>query len=132
MGHLNPYLIKLIEEAIAEEELAFAAYMKMADAFGEDADKIRAIAADEMKHKKMLADLYEDLTGKMLEKTKAETVDFESKDKAEMVAESLEKEIENAKMYRTMYFAMADQRGKNVLFEIMTDEMLHGAALAAM
>lgn len=132
MGYLNPYLIKLIEEAIKDEGRDFALYTQIAEVCGENAEEMKAIAADELKHKKMLEELYEDLTGKNppQESYRGETT--RGKGCAELIAERIKEELEGAKMYRTMYFAMPEQRGKNLLFEIMTDEIFHALTLGAM
>lgn len=132
MGYLNPYLIKLIEEAIKEEGMDFILYTEIAEFCRENAEEMKELAADEVKHKKMLEELYEDLTGK----TPPEVVQYGEgvgdKTCKELIAQRIRDELEGVKMYRTMYFAMPDRLGKNILFEIMTDEILHAIRLSAM
>lgn len=132
MGYLNPYLIKLIEEAIKEEGMDFILYTEIAEMCREHAEEMKDIAADEVKHKKMLEELYEDLTGKMPPEIVQYGQGVGDKTCEELIAERIKDELDNVGMYRTMYFAIPNQPGKNILFEIMTDEILHAIRLSTM
>jgi rubrerythrin len=45
---------------------------------------------------------------------------------------ALDDELSDAKLYRTLYFAMTKPEYKNTLFEIMTDELMHADMLGMM
>ncbi len=131
-AYVNPYIIKLIEEAIAEEISDIILFEKLSDADAGNAELYADIAADELKHKKMLQELYADLSGKTyMQPVREKSVlqDTDSPDKEKLIRDK----ADNAAMYRTLYFAMphSSHADRNILFEIMTDEMIHLSKLSS-
>ena len=131
MTYINGYVLKLMEEAIADEMHSHSFYKILAGKCPRHAPVLEAIAADELKHKKMLLELYSDLTGKEPQVPEGEMKDA-SGDCEELIAGQVPAELDGAAMYRTIYFTMPHVSAKNLLFEIMTDEMFHAALLSAM
>lgn len=129
-AYVNPYILKLIDEALSDEVSDYMFYTVLEEKCPDMAEMFRSIAADEMKHKKMLTELYTDLNGKAPAEKKPELKADLSKSCKELIKEQIPKELEGAAMYRTLYFAMPSVTEKNIIFEIMTDEMMHATWLA--
>ncbi len=133
-GYINPYVLKLMEEAIKDEASDYSLYSFLAEQCPDNRDAFNRIAADEMKHFKMLTELYTDLSGKSPCKNNTEKDKKYMGNCSEIIKAQLPREQEGAQLYRTLYFAMpmGYNAERNMLFEIMTDEMMHAALLAAM
>ena len=129
--YVNPYVLKLMEEALADETRDYSFYTVLAQKCPQYAPILEGIAADELKHRKMLLELYTDLTGKKPEAEEKMEADTAGSCQ-ELIAGQIPGELDGAAMYRTMYFAMPDVSAKNLIFEIMTDEMMHATLLSAM
>lgn len=129
--YVNPYVLKLIEEALTDEAHDYSFYTVLAQKCPRYAPLLEQIAADELKHRKMLLELYADLAGKKAEEDNGTEVDT-SGSCEELIAGQIPSELDGAAMYRTMYFAMPNISAKNIVFEIMTDEMMHATLLSAM
>jgi rubrerythrin len=127
MSYVNPYVLRLIKDAIASEAEGAAHYTALAEKYPEHREHFEAMAADEKKHNKMLTALYEELSGQTTVDSQSTATEFETD-----LRDALQDELSDARLYRTLYFAMTKPAYKNVLFEIMTDEMLHADMLAAM
>lgn len=127
--YINPYILKLIEEAIFDEVSDHALYTALAKKCTNLSDMFTEIASDELKHKKMLTELYTDLSGKQAVIKKADVPDL-SQDCESIIKAQVPKELEGAALYRTLYFALPQTRDKNIIFEIMTDEMMHATRLS--
>lgn len=129
MTYINGYVLKLMEEAIADEIHDYSLYTTLAQKCPEYGPLLESIAADEIKHKKMLLELYSDLTGK--DPMVKETGEADSYgDCKELISARVPAELEGAALYRTIYFTMPDVAAKNILFELMTDEMYHATLLS--
>jgi len=131
-GYINPYILKLIEQALADEEADYRLYTRMSEECTENADTFRAIALDEKKHFKMLTEMYTELKGREPGKVKINEKEFT--DCNEAIKAQINEELEGATMYRTLYFAlpMGMVSERNMIFEIMSDEMMHATALSGM
>lgn len=130
--YINPYILKLIEKAIAGEAEDYVFYTALAEKCPDNAEMLNDIAADELKHKKMLDSLYEDLTGAPPSKTTLNVSEDISGSCADIFKDRVKEELDGAAMYRTLYFALHDKAYKNMIFEIMTDEIMHAIRLGAL
>jgi rubrerythrin len=84
---------------------------------------IQAALDDEIKHEKMLTNLYHRLTGnwpQVPRPTATEIADFQ-----EGIKQAFTDEIEAAEMYRDLYLMTTLQWVRDLLFEIYTDESEH-------
>lgn len=77
---------------------------------------------DEQKHYRLLQELYRNLTGRSYEATPS-PVQFSNL--AEGLQKALKDELEAAEEYRDTYLREQSQRVKDVMFELMTDELEH-------
>jgi rubrerythrin len=134
ISYVNPYVLRLIKDAIANEAEGAAHYTELAEKYPEHKEHFTAMATDEKKHNKMLTALYKELSanelnGQATTDTSEEVTDtdFETD-----LKNALEDELSDAKLYRTLYFTMTKPAYKNVLFEIMTDELMHADMLGMM
>ena len=127
-AYINPYILKLIEDAVKDEASDFMIFARLSEEYPEKAEMFAGIASDEIKHKKMLEELYADLSGKTLVQPRLEQIE-----KLPSRAELMRDKFDTVAMYRTVFFALpsASAANKNILFEIMTDEMMHAAALSS-
>lgn len=92
----------------------------------EDKDIIASIRDDEMKHNKLLRDVYYSLTGVTLPQAKS-TQTLEPMSYLENLKRALMGEIEAAAKYRKIMSAMPDKRNYANLMEIMVDEIRHSS-----
>jgi rubrerythrin len=128
--YINPYILKLLDDALSDELSDYMLYTAMSKKCVENGGIFTDIASDELKHRKMLTELYTDLSGKAPELKEDVGTDI-SDTCEELVKEQISKELEGAATYRTLYFAMPTQADKNIIFEIMTDEMFHAILLSS-
>lgn len=113
-----------VQRAINDEITAVEFYTKLMDmAPCDDAKRqIKHPKDDEMKHYKMLCQLYTALTGyqPMVQKSITNVTDF-----CGGVQKALEDELSAAEAYREMYLNTSNLKIRDIIFEIMTDEMEH-------
>jgi len=101
-GYINPYILKLIEDALTDEISDYMLYTALAEKCPDMGEMFKSIATDEMKHKKMLTELYTDLNGKAPREIKAAPTADMSKACEELIKEQISKELDGASMYRTL------------------------------
>ena len=140
MDYNQPYLIDeynpeelrealvLIKDAIEgerEDELFYNDLIALAPD-QEQKDMITAIRDDESKHNVYFRDIYEDLTGEVVE-----PLTDVSYEKPETYLEGIKKallgELGAVEKYRVIYNAMPNKYFRDLLFEIITDELKHGS-----
>ncbi len=116
-------LVKQGTEGEAEDR-AFYDYLISVAPSAEDRDIITGIKNDEMKHFKLLRQLYYDITGEKL--PSVETAAFQP---PVAYCDGLKKALlgeQNAVVkYRKVLFAMRNRRHINMMTEIITDELRH-------
>jgi rubrerythrin len=78
---------------------------------------------DEVKHESMLTELYQTLTGQqpvVLEPQFPEIPDYQT-----AIRNAFEDELDAAEMYRSMYLMTRLRWVRDIMFQLMTDEMEH-------
>lgn len=115
--YINPYIIKLLQQALSDKKSEYS----MSTAI-EDDSLAELISADTLKHIKMLTAICDELG--------ANPDEAENSQKPANLRAS---KADNVALYRTLYFAMPHSHTdlKNMLFEIMTDELLHLSLLCS-
>ena len=91
----------------------------------EDIDIINSIISDEKKHRKMLMDLYYELTqNRLLESRNSSMID-NMLNYRKNLQKALMGELDVVKKYRKIMAAMPDKEKYSVIMEILTDELRH-------
>lgn len=130
----NKYVLEMIEEAIEDEREDAEEYKKFAEKFQdkEDKDIIRNIYMDELKHEKMMKDIYYQLTGEKYQDNDSSTQSAEAAAYENMSGELSKRimaELDGAEFYRKLYYTFLTLEIRDILFEIMTDELIHAQKL---
>jgi rubrerythrin len=128
--YVNPYLLKLITEAIADEIADAMTYTAMAKNCS-DKEMFEAIASDELKHRKMLEEIYTELAGKTPIEPRTDNTRDEGMSCEELIKRQFAGELEGVRLYRTIYFALSSPTYKNMIFEIMSDELMHAIMIGS-
>ena len=127
----NQYIPKLILDYMSDELADSDFYKKLASTVKEkDVEEIlRNISIDEEKHYKMLKKIYESITGQP-----ANVTDFTPEELSDNIFLNLDKrvmeELNAVENYRSLMFALSEQRIRDYLTEIYTDEQNHAAKLS--
>ena len=115
-----------IEAALADEKAAAKFYemlMAMAPTNWQK-EQIKHARDDEIKHYHMLHQLYLNLTGR---EPKVKEKEVKVTNYLEGLKEAFNDELEAAEFYRRMMLSTYNQYIRDILFEIMTDEMEHAS-----
>ncbi len=116
--------LKELEKALAgeAEAIEFYAYLESIAPTAEAREQIHHAHQDEMEHYQKFSRLYERLTGRppAVEKIVVARPDFVSG-----VFRAFNDELEAAHLYRGMLLGTWDMTVRDLMFEIMTDEMEH-------
>lgn len=127
-NYTDPYLLKLIEEAMEREAVQSKKYTQMAENENPENNEIyKKIAMDEQKHFNMLKEIYTTLNNTSVTPVTIESVpseDIKNHKKA-----LINDKINNIELYRTLYFNLKQPQYKNYAFEIMSDEQKHAIML---
>ena len=119
-------VLEMLRSALKDEKITADYYRKLADRIQDDHDEqiLLNISLDEIKHGKLLSEIYEKITGEQfLEITVDEKMPAGSL--GEEFLDSMEDEIGDYLFYRDLYLAMFQPEMRDILFEIMTDEQCH-------
>lgn len=120
--------IKLIQKSVGNEKEDEMFYSQLLEKAPTEKEKhiIRSIRDDEIRHNKMLKDLYKYLTGNEL---KEEKMTSEEIKKDETYKQQLERalmgEVNAVVKYRRIMGAMPDDDSYTTIMAIMTDELRH-------
>lgn len=119
------YVLKMILEAIEEENESRLYFEQLANVVSNEEDKatLRKIYLDDTKHFNMLVELYKFLTGKE-PKIEFEDIDIDYPLKDEFL-DSIDDKLENIELYRNIMNSFLDTDIRDMLFEIITDEQGH-------
>ncbi len=134
--YLYPYMydtdlqqaLYLIRQAVAGEtkDRMFYDYLISQAPNQKEKNIIASIRDDEIKHFGMFRHIYCEITGYFPKPLGEEK--FEKPDSyLEGIEEALFGELGAIEMYRKIYFGLKTQRHRNMLFEIITDELKHAA-----
>lgn len=118
--------LQLIRRAVAGEtkDKLFYEYLISLAPNQEEKDIIAGIRDDEMKHFKMFRAIYRDITGQNPMPLGEETYE-EPASYLEGVQQALFGELGAVEMYRKIYFGLITRKHRDMLFEIITDELRH-------
>ena len=115
----------LILEALADEthDRMFYQYLLGIAPSQEQCNIIKSIRDDEIRHFKMFRMIYEEIT---CEPPCAEQKEFEEPENyCSAIQQAIFGELEAVEMYRKIMFGLCSQRHRDMLFEIITDELKH-------
>lgn len=131
---LSPYLtdpnraLPLILEAMKDErsDEQFYDYLAKHAPSRQDASMIEAIRNDERKHREMFRQIYSGLTGQLMPAADSGEPFEAPSSYQEGLTRAIMGESGALELYRRIFFAVPGELYKNMLFEIMTDEIKHG------
>lgn len=120
--------LTLIAEAVQgeREDQLFYEYLMSQAPTDEEKDIITSIRDDEVKHNKMFKQLYKDLTGQEL-KSKSGTSFVQPASYLDGIQQALFGELKAIEKYRLIRQGLSKQRFRDILFEIITDEIKHAS-----
>lgn len=128
----NKYVSKFIEYAIADELGVSRFYKDLSERVTDLEDKriLKGMSIDEMKHSKMLRELYTEINNTACPDIKDEADETEHKENVlTAFANAIQGETDTVERYRTLLFAFEKPEYKNMITEIITDEQNHSAKL---
>ncbi|MFC7442977.1 ferritin family protein [Laceyella putida] len=128
MYQTNPaYAIPLLKEAVKDERTdeLFYDYLIQHAPSQEDREVITSIRNDERKHRRMFREMYYSLTGQTIEGDEYEPFTPPAS-YLEGLRRAIFGESGAVELYRKIYFTIPRKAFKNMVFEIMTDELKHG------
>ncbi|MGM1050191.1 MAG: ferritin-like domain-containing protein [Bacillota bacterium] len=118
----------LIEQAVSgerEDELFYDYLISLAPS-QEEKEIIQSIRNDERKHNQMFRSIYQDLTGKTI--TAPTEISFEKPSSyVEGIRRALFGELAAVERYRNIQAGMPNNYFRDMVFEILTDELKHAS-----
>ncbi len=127
----NKYVSKFIKYAIADELNVSRFYKDLSERATDIEDKkiLREMGIDEIKHSKMLRELYNEINNASSDIAEDET-ELENNDNIlTSLANAIQRETDTVEKYRTLLFAFEKPEYKNMITEIIIDEQNHSAKL---
>lgn len=126
----NNEILSLIEEALGGEIHDHEYYRQLHALFDDANDKeiIRRLSLDELKHKKLLEELYQKISGKMPATPKIEEIKISRNLLAEL-SKSINNEYMVSDFYKKLYLMLKEPQYRDIIFEIMMDENNHAGKL---
>lgn len=123
-------VLTMLDEALLNKEEGYQYYRRLQNMFDDTRDKetIRRISLDKMKHKKIVEDLYKDISGNDAPDLKADEVKI-SRNLLVELAKSITNEYDDVEFYRRLMFMMENPRYRDMLFEILNDDQIHAGKL---
>lgn len=123
----QPVLQMLLNALSGEtEDKMFYEYLISVAPNQKEKDIIASIRDDELKHYAMFKKIYRDLTGQEPVPPTGEPF-VKPKSYIDGIERALFGELAAVEKYRRIYFALTDMTHKNMLFEIITDELRHAS-----
>lgn len=118
--------LELIKQAISgeKEDELFYDYLISAAPTQEEKDIIAGIRDDEKKHNKMFREIYEDFTGEKV-KTPADITFEKPASYMDGIRKAFFGELAAAERYRDIIAGLPNRYYRDMVFEIMTDELEH-------
>lgn len=119
-------LLSMIEEAVCDERRDSYYYKELMNIVRNPKDRevIRSIYMDEIKHEKLLIEIYKMLTGRNIPDMDCEMIP-PTLNIVNNYEKSIFGELEGMEFYRQLYFLFQNQEIRDMLFEIITDEQKH-------
>jgi len=127
-GNLRDAL-QMIKDSVQSErkdELFYDDLINMAPN-QEQKDIITSIRDDERKHNRYFREIYRDITGETIEADKEEMAYEKPESYLDGIQTALFGELGAVEKYRTIYNSMPAQYYRDILFEIITDELKHSS-----
>ncbi len=123
-------LLALLEEVLGDELSDYEYYKRFQMLFDEPKDReiIRHISLDEMKHKKIIENIYTEISGKKPPIPKIEDIKITRNIPVEL-AKKIAGEYDGEELYRKIYFLLDKPEYRDMLFELLTDENIHAGKL---
>jgi rubrerythrin len=127
---VDPKILELIKEGMQDEVDDAEYYRKMQSLFQneEDRETIRRIGLDEKKHKKMLDQMYTELSGKVPPTIVASNAVITRNILAEL-NKRIAGELEGVEYYRNLYTLLDEPELRDMALEMMMDENIHAIKL---
>ncbi len=122
-------ILTMLDEAITDEMKGYEYYKRLQVMFDDkDKETVRHISLDEMKHRKILEDLYQRISGTKAPTFKVDDIQI-SRNLLVEIAKSIMNEYDDSEFYRKLYFMLENPEYRDMIFEIMTDEQNHAGKL---
>lgn len=123
-------ILTMLDEAITDEMKGYEYYKRLQPMFDDTKDKetMRHISLDEMKHRKILEDLYQKISGTEAPTFKVDDISI-SRNLLVELAKSIMNEYDDSEFYRKLYFMLQNPEYRDMILEIMTDEQNHAGKL---
>ncbi|WP_343768605.1 ferritin-like domain-containing protein [Clostridium malenominatum] len=118
--------LALIKEAVQDErndELTYDYLIKLAPT-REDKEIITSIRDDERKHRRWFKEIYKCYTGQDIESTDEEKF-IKPKSYIDAIRKALFGELSAVEKYRIIRMGLPNRYQRDIVFEILTDEMKH-------
>ncbi len=126
----NEHIITMLKESMRDEKTDVDYYAQMMEEMVSEGDKeiIRDIRNDEIKHYKLLQEVYYELVGDKTEVKagKKSITGHVLRD----IENSLFAELDAVANYRKLYFSFLTLSIRDIFFEIMSDEQIHATKLS--
>ncbi|MCL2702688.1 MAG: ferritin-like domain-containing protein [Defluviitaleaceae bacterium] len=126
-GLLDRKLLEMIAHAADGETAAVKYYTRLSDMLeGADKKTVHNIALDEAKHRRLYEELYFNIAGTRMLPPHTPPEPVEPKGSLhEIFEERLHDELSDVEFYRQIYQALLNLDYRDILFEIITDELRH-------
>jgi rubrerythrin len=123
----NPELLRLLEQAVAGENEDRIFYKGLIELAPTAADKeiITGIRDDELSHYKQFRLIYHELTGKEISQPAESTTEEQPQSYMAQLRKALFGEIGAVKRYRVIRSLLSTRAHRDMLFNIITDELTH-------
>lgn len=121
-------VVPLLQQAVQGErnDELFYDYLIQNAPSNQDKEIITSIRNDERHHRQMFKQMYYSLTGQTIESTDSEPFKKPPSYLAGL-EQALFGELSAVELYRTIYFTIPNTVFKNMVFEILTDEIKHAS-----
>jgi rubrerythrin len=128
---LDRKLLEMIAHAAAGEAAATRYYARLSDMLdGRDKKTVHDMALDEAKHRHLFEELYANIAGVRMPPAESTEPTEPQGHLPEIFEERLYDELGDAEFYRQIYFALINMDYRDVMFEIITDEMRHATLMS--
>ena len=126
---LDRKLLEMLVHAAAGEAAAMEFYKNLSEMLVAEDDRklVRDIALDEAKHRRLFEELFTSLSGERMpplpqlqDEPTTPTGSFPS-----IFEDRIKDELRDVEFYRQIYFALVNLDYRDILFEIITDELRH-------
>ena len=127
---LDRKLLEMLIQAAAGEAAAANFYKDLSFKINNEADRkiVYDTSLDEVKHRRMFEELYHSLSGTHMppyEAVEPGAADHAHSSLPDIFADRIKDELADVEFYRQIMFALHTMEFRDILFEIITDEMRH-------